>query len=145
MPISALWWKCRAKSLPAEWLGGQNRMCQSPLLPGSLVALVTMPTRMLTPSRVETAGPRRLSNPDSEPTAHFGEQCPQRQLCAFSSPHQIHLEGSFVHVSLAQDAPVLTPDLQTPTCSSKVCTYFPFIIRTPDAASALSSLVSQHC
>lgn len=108
VPISALWWKCRAKSLPAEWLGGQNRLCQSPLLPGSLVALVTMPTRVLTQSRVETAGPRRLSNPDSEPTAHFGEQCPQRQLCAFSPPHQIHLEGSFVHVSLAQDAPVLT-------------------------------------
>lgn len=100
---------------------------------------------MLTQSRVEMAGPKRLSNPDSEPAAHFGEQCPQRQLCAFSSPHQTHLAGSFVPISLAQDAPVLTPDLQTPTCSSKVCTQFPFIIRTPDAASALSTLVSQRC
>lgn len=35
------------------------------------------------------------------------------------------LAGQLCTCFPTQDAPVLTPDLQTPTCSSKVCTSFP--------------------
>jgi hypothetical protein len=103
-----------------SWEPSGRAVCEAmhypALLLGGLVANDDPLKDALTVHWVETAGAGRLPTPELELWKLEEDACK-----AGSVPSPMPDSLSFTYIRLAQNAPVLTPDLQTPTCSSKPC------------------------